>query len=309
MKVRADPTRSHALGSLFIALVIQGLWSFGLISTLRDELFSTRPNSTLYHYTSLHGLMGIIESRQLRASELRYMNDSTELLYALDLLQTAIAARSHQVTDEKFLLSNFSQWLHNHIARGPMLFSASFRANGNLLSQWRGYSNHGKGISLGFNHQAIQSLASAQNFYLGECLYDVDKQQTLAGRIIDCVTSMCNQHEEIGVVLQDIEADLMSICALLKHPAFTEEQEWRLVSPIFTSATSGSSAFREGKAMLVPYYLFDLEQEGEIKLDHVYVGPTPNAALSVSALTHYLTQKRASPAYGISESEIPYRPR
>jgi hypothetical protein len=36
---------------------------------------------------------------------------------------------------------------------------------------------------------------------------------------------MCNQHEEIGVGLRDIEAHLMSICALLKHPAFTEEQQ------------------------------------------------------------------------------------
>ena len=292
-----------------MALMIQVMRGSGLISTLREELFSARPNSTLYHYTSLHGLMGIIQSRQLRASELRYMNDSTELLYALDLLQSAITLRSHQATDDKILLSNFSDWLHNQIARGPMLFSASFRANGNLLSQWRGYSNHGKGISLGFNHQAIQSLASAQNFHLGRCLYDVGKQQMLAGRIIDCVTSMCNQHDDIDVVLQDIEADLMSICALLKHPAFTEEQEWRLVSPIFTSATPGSIAFREGKAMLVPYYLFDLEFEGEIKLDHVYVGPTPNATLSVSALTHYLTQNRARPANGISDSEIPYRPR
>lgn len=253
--------------------------------------------------------MGIIESRRLRASELRYMNDSTELLYALDLLQTAITARARKATDDKFLLSNFSQWLHNHITRGPMLFSASFRANGNLLSQWRGYSNHGKGISLGFNHQAIQSLASAQNFYLGECLYDVGEQQALADRIIDCVTSMCNQREEIGVVLRDIEADLMSICALLKHPAFTEEQEWRLISPTFTTVSSAPIAFREGKAMLVPYYLFGLELEEEIKLDHVYVGPTPNAALSVNALTHYLTQKGARPANGISESEIPYRPR
>tara|TARA_X000001036_G_scaffold286182_1_gene265864 strand:- start:625 stop:1086 length:462 start_codon:yes stop_codon:yes gene_type:complete len=144
--------------------VIQVLGSFALISTLRDELFSTRPSSTLYHYTSLHSFMGIIESRQLRASELRYMNGSTELLYALDLLQTAITARSHQTTGNKVLLSNFSKWLHNQIARGPMLFSESLRANRNLLSQWRGgCSNHGEGVSLGFNHQAIQSLASAQN--------------------------------------------------------------------------------------------------------------------------------------------------
>ena len=113
------------------ACVFQLLGSLDLISTLREKLFSARPVSTLYHYTSLQGLMGIIESRQLRASELRYMNDSTELLYAVDLLQTAITARAQKATDDKFLLSNFSHWLHNHTTRGPMLFSASFRANGN----------------------------------------------------------------------------------------------------------------------------------------------------------------------------------
>jgi hypothetical protein len=253
--------------------------------------------------------MGIIESRQLRASELRYTNDSTELLYAIDLLQTAITVRSQHSTGNKVLLSNFSNWLNNQVASGPMLFSASFRANGNLLSQWRGYSSHGKGISLGFDHQAIQSLASAQNFRVGKCLYDIGKQQQLATRIIDCVMSMCDHDDDIDVVLHDIEADLMSIFALLKHPAFTEEQEWRLISPTFTSVSSAPIAFREGKAMLVPYYLFGLELEEEIKLDHVYVGPTPNAALSVSALTHYLAQKGAHPANGISDSEIPYRPR
>ena len=253
--------------------------------------------------------MGIIESRQLRASELRYMNDSTELLYAIDLLQTTITARSQQSSGNKVLLSNFSNWLNNQVDSGPMLFSASFRANGNLLSQWRGYSSHGKGISLGFNHQAVQSLASAQDFRLGKCLYDVCEQQKLATRIIDCVMSMCDHEDDIEVVLQDIEADLMSICALLKHPAFTEEQEWRLISPTFTTVSSAPIAFREGKAMLVPYYLFGLEFEEGIKLDHVYVGPTPNGALSVNALTHYLTQKGALPAYGISEGEIPYRPR
>jgi len=285
------------------------LGSLDLISSLREELFSARPVSTLYHYTSLQGLMGIIDSRQLRASELRYTNDSTELLYAIDLLQTAITVRRQHSTGNKVLLSNFSNWLNNQVASGPMLFSASFRANGNLLSQWRGYSSHGKGISLGFDHQAIHSLASAQNFRVGKCLYDIGKQQQLATRIIDCVMSMCDQEDDIEVVLHDNEADLMSICALLKHPAFTEEQEWRLISPTFTSVSSAPIAFREGKAMLVPYYLFGLALEGEIKLEHVYVGPTPNAALSVNALTHYLTQKGARPANGISESEIPYRPR
>ena len=36
-----------------------------------------------------------------------------------------------------------------------VLFGASFRANGNLLSQWRGYAVHGKGVSIGFNPREI----------------------------------------------------------------------------------------------------------------------------------------------------------
>ena len=253
--------------------------------------------------------MGIIESRRLRASEIRYMNDSTELVYALKLLDTAITARSRSGSHAIEFLSSFSQWLHSQINQGPMLFSASFRANGNLLSQWRGYSNHGKGVSLGFNHEAIQLLAVSQEFYLGRCLYDAEKQHTLVYEIVDCLLSMYQEGADMTAIFQSIEADLMTICALLKHPSFAEEQEWRLISPTFKSTASSPIAFREGKAMLVPYYLFDLESDGIIKLDHVFVGPTPNAALSVNALMHYLTNKDARPVNGISDSEIPYRPR
>lgn len=253
--------------------------------------------------------MGIIESRHLRASELRYMNDSTELVYALNLLDTAITERSRSGSSPAQFLNSFSQWLHSQINQGPMLFAASFRANGNLLSQWRGYSNHGKGVSLGFNHEAIQSLATTQNFYLGQCLYDSQKQRDLAYEIVDCLMSMYQEGADRDTIFKRIEADLMTICALLKHPSFAEEQEWRLISPTFTSTASAPIAFREGKAMLVPHYLFDLELDGLINLDHVFVGPTPNAALSVNALMHYLTNNAARPEKGISDSEIPYRPR
>jgi hypothetical protein len=99
-----------------------------------------------------------------------------------------------------------------------MLFSASFRANGNLLSQWRGYSNHGKGISLGFNPRAIKALADEQDFSLGRCLYNVNEEQALANDIVSIVVSMHAEHPDLQTALDDIEGDLLGICALLKHP-------------------------------------------------------------------------------------------
>jgi len=280
-----------------------------VIAALRARLFSTIPDDTLYHYTSLQGLMGIVESRTLRASDIRYMNDSTELIYALNLLQTTIASRTQTSRELNAALSIFSAWLREQINVGPMLFSASFRANGNLLSQWRGYSNHGKGVSLGFNPRAIKALADEQDFSLGKCLYNVNEQQALANDIVSIVVSMHAERPDLQKALDDIEGDLLGICALLKHPSFAEEQEWRLVSPAFMSVADKPIAFREGKAMLVPHYLFNLATKDAIALDHVYVGPTPNSDLSVNALSHYLKDKNAHPARGISDSEIPYRPR
>lgn len=280
-----------------------------MIAALRAHLFSAIPDETLYHYTSLQGLMGIVGSRTLRASDIRYMNDSTELIYALNLLQTTIASRTYPNPEQNAALSIFSAWLREQINVGPMLFSASFRANGNLLSQWRGYSNHGKGISLGFNPQAIKALADKQHFSLGRCLYSVTEQQALADEIVSIVVSMHAEDSDLHKALDDIEGDLLGICALLKHPSFAEEQEWRLVSPAFMSVGDKPIAFREGKAMLVPHYLFKLETNGAIALDHVYVGPTPNSELSVNALSHYLKGEDALPARGISDSQIPYRPR
>jgi hypothetical protein len=47
-----------------------------MISILLELRVSVR---TMYHYTSLTGLMGIVEQRNLWVSDIRYLNDSEEL--------------------------------------------------------------------------------------------------------------------------------------------------------------------------------------------------------------------------------------
>jgi hypothetical protein len=41
----------------------------------------------LYHYTDARGLLGILESRKLWASDVRLLNDARELDYAADLVR------------------------------------------------------------------------------------------------------------------------------------------------------------------------------------------------------------------------------
>ena len=292
-----------------------------MIESITKRLFSQTPEATLYHYTSLAGLIGIVGNGELRASDIRYMNDSAELRHTLNLLNSHITERIVAGADDPGLLNQLLEWLSHRIIKGPMLFGASFRANGNLLSQWRGYSIHGKGVSLGFNPEHISSCAEQQSFQVAKCLYDSIKQKALIERIVDAIEALAlddaqyidayaEEYQWHGV-FEQIEGDLLRIAAILKHPSFEEEQEWRIVSPIIASSENKPIYFREGASMLVPYYAFDLmaSPSAKLELDHVFLGPTSNIDLSMQSISLYLQKYNAKPDQGVSYCQIPYRHR
>ncbi|MEQ8516332.1 MAG: DUF2971 domain-containing protein, partial [Chromatocurvus sp.] len=229
-----------------------------MLDALTQQLFSARPRETLYHYTTLTGLLGIVDSASLRASDIRYMNDSTELRHTLELLNQQVTRRILAGVDNPELLNALLDWLSHRVVSGPMLFGASFRANGNLLSQWRGYSVHGKGISMGMAPEHIMSRADAQAFQVTRCIYARSEQVKLIDRIIDAVEALAADHntdteqdQQWLDLFHRIEGDLLRIAAVLKHPAFEEEQEWRIISPVVHSLTR-QVQFREGISMLIP---------------------------------------------------------
>jgi len=284
-----------------------------MIDAITRRLFTTPPRETLYHYTSLAGMMGIIGSGILRASDIRYMNDSAELRHTLDLLNRQVTRRILSGVDNPEHLNAFLDWLGRRIVSGPMLFGASFRANGNLLSQWRGYSVHGKGVSLGFDPSQIAAQAEAQGFSVGRCVYNPRTQERLIEDVIDSVERLGarDDSDRGGACFEHLEEDLLRIAAILKHPAFEEEQEWRIISPTTPDARHPAIHFREGASMLVPYYAFRLAADGAAgtPLNHVYIGPTSNAELSMHSLRLYLEQQGAAPRDGIQYCQIPYRKR
>lgn len=260
--------------------------------------------------------MGIVDGRYLRASDVRFMNDSAELRHTLDLLRRHIERRIRSGTDHPQLMTAMLKWLSHRAVGEPMIFASSFRANGNLLSQWRGYSTHGKGVSIGFAADHIQSCAAQQNFLIGRCIYASALQQQLIEQIADGIEHEATQKcaagdEDYRKILELNEEALLSIAAMLKHPAFEEEDEWRVVSPRIVNLHQHPVDFREGVSMLVPYYRFDLSagQSSGLPLAHMFIGPSGNAELSLTSIELYLNSRNARPQNGISDCEIPFRKR
>jgi hypothetical protein len=283
-----------------------------MLSQIAESLYSDFPDELLYHYTTINGLRGIIKSHCLWASDVRYMNDSAELQYIVRLLRQ----RADVYQRGRAFLDLFVDWIANRITNGHMIFAASFRANGNLLSQWRGYSQIGKGVSIGIKGKTLLTLATQSNFQLGRCIYEEDRQIALIDRVLDSLLNMINDYRDIDAesgyenFFSVIEADMLRIAALLKHPSFAEEDEWRIVSAVVTDYLSSPVNFREGTSMLIPYYEFPLLcGDKKIPIDHLYIGPTPNSSLSLNSMRLYLRNHGIEPIQGISYCNIPYRNR
>jgi len=162
-------------------------------------------------------------------------------------------------------------------------------------------------------------LAVSHQFQLGRCIYQRDKQVALIHRVLENLLDIVKDKEgssdtiDLDLLFNEIEADMLRIAALLKHPSFAEEDEWRLVSPAITDYFSEPVHFREGKSMMIPYYAFPLvsdnESRGAIPIEHVFVGPTPNSILSLNSIRLYLQKNGVILGKKISYCDIPYRNR
>jgi hypothetical protein len=292
-----------------------------MIKEITEKLYADIPRETLYHYTTFTGLLGIVGSRALWASDIRYMNDSAELKHTADLIGKEITRRIAAGHRNPILLNQFLDWVSHRITNGHLLFGASFRSNGNLLSQWRGYSRLGKGVSLGFDPAYILTCAQAQSFRIGRCIYDPGEQRQLIVKVVDAVEALareCCDHEDptqagdrqtYHAVFQQIETHLLRIAAVLKHPSYQEEAEWRIVSPAITDYLEAPVLFREGASMLLPYVEFNFSPHNgkPIALEHVFLGPTPNINISMNSLSMFLTKNGVTPGKGIDYCQIPYR--
>ncbi len=266
----------------------------------------------LHHYTSGHGLLGIIGSGSIWATKIQYMNDSKEFVHAIELADRSIRTRKAAQSNERF--SALCDALIEHLERisGMAFYVACFSEVEDSLSQWRGYCPSGFGYSIGFDGDKLREIATPQGFSLQQCIYSRRDQDQAATQWVDktlaSLTNSCPSTEEprlfcekaVGVFLDD----LIKFAPYMKDNAFSDEREWRLVALI--SDNDPRVQLRPGKSMLVPYAPIDLKLSlDSALLWNILIGPTPHIELAMSSAAHLFQKIR--PVNGIGRSMVPYR--
>jgi hypothetical protein len=113
---------------------------------------------------------------------------------------------------------------------------------------------------------------------------------TFRQRLPDLDTTQAHPSQKYHPFLETFRHDILQVLAIVKHSAFREEREWRIVSPYFPNYTVAEVKFREGASMLLPYTDLSLPIDGNL-FDEVILGPSQDTNLSFSALANYLSNR------------------
>lgn len=203
---------------------------------------------TLYHYCSLNTFYTIIKKKTIRLSDIKKSNDSEETIWLPNMYHKYIydSIKSKAIENQKYI--PYAIATYDYLADGKMLFTSErllkswvlcLSTKGDLLSQWRGYADDGRGISIGFKFDSLKPKeknigdGSVYPFFdLRKVTYInelKDKQKKSADAVITDILNASEPPKTEGNPITRFFSAMAQESNFYKKTSFKEECEWRLV--------------------------------------------------------------------------------
>lgn len=293
-----------------------------------------KSTNKLVHYTSASAGLKILQNKEIWMRRVSCMNDFSEVQHGKDLFidlwkntekdivqkLTSLFGDNgdvfNEVIGELEKISAFNI-LHSYIT----CFSEHLESEDKYgrLSMWRGYGK-GTGIALVLKKDIFCSDYDS----LGVCTSPVAylNKDDIKDKFISLVTDLEENKQKIDFKniqrddLHDFLIEWLEILILsIKHPAFCEEKEWRVIS--FERAKGIKKDIIDLNGMPQPIQKIPLSEKlqtdgdgfsvNEI-LDHIIIGPTQYAIPICQALIEELEKLNVKDAEKkVISSNIPYR--
>jgi len=140
----------------------------------------------IYHYTIITGFYGIVNERNLWLTDHSYLNDSKEIDYGIDIAKGRI---EHFIRDKGITQELYSKLKDELLSTEDYrVCIACFSLDGDNLSHWREYGQHGNSISLGFSVNPTM-FGYNQETSISKVVYKPDIQK----KIIDILLNQYGQ--------------------------------------------------------------------------------------------------------------------
>ncbi|MFS6814982.1 DUF2971 domain-containing protein [Citrobacter meridianamericanus] len=261
---------------------------------------------SIYHYTDLNGLQGIVSNNELWATNIYFLNDRVELRHGLKCYLNALDTYREEVSPEvRDKIIN----LINRVSEAANLpfYSISFSRVVDQLSQWRGYGKE-SGVCIEFDEDYLHYVLQGCGFYIQRS--EVDYIGEDAHEEIWDLIKKFSPVEHLELAFGDDSKNVNShslmllrgLVAFMKHEGFSEEEEYRFV---FTPKGSDLKVkFRVTNNGYVPYIV--LKGSDALPIKNVYIGPVKEREQIKNGI-RFLLDYHGYYDVGVKYSNIPYR--
>lgn len=259
-----------------------------------NTYFTVPPGDRIaYHYTNASSLISILRNKEVWLSNVRFMNDTSELRYAVDLLRTT---SSSKVYPDPVIASAVKEHISKHMIpklneRTSRQFVLSFSLDPDSLHLWNYYGKN-DGYALAVNIEELMANVadhsvclkdgddytfSRYSFMHGKVLYAPDLQSQFTSEAIDTLMTLI----QVGTTLRR-DPDLRTYANALTSFAFIlyaalynmksklheVENEYRIV--VIPDSDYSNVSFRDRQGLIVPYI-----QMGKVakQIKKIVIGP------------------------------------
>lgn len=292
----------------------------------------------LFHYCTIDTLKSIMQNKQLRFSDVRFLNDTTEFMDAIRLLRLTIKEQKDFIDDELYniltdedILDNLENYFQRYSFKRPVsdgididsispicrVYTCSFSMHGDLLPMWTYYANGAGGVSICFEElEHHMKLDDKVKLLFGKVWYhEEDKKQCIEALLKD-IRELFPQIPDKKYrkdMLQRLMISAMnSMRIFMKNENYSPEEEYRAVLIVPEESISktqlpkgfGSGHFNRGNT-IIPYIDVPFALES---ISDIVVGPGINEEFSLvkMGLQDWLLQLKLN-NISIYKSAIPMR--
>lgn len=212
-----------------------------------NKLKNLDTDTQFVHYTNSVAAMEIIRNREIWMRDPAFMNDTREISHGLDCIFRAIKKSEagkiflgllrdldQRIPDDLFKHldgPNFNPYVENYIT--CLSEHPSNRNEHGLLSMWRAYGG-GSGVAIVVKPLNVVDGPGILNIVTSPVMYTGTTDNDLEGELKTINSNIRNNLD----YLRELDKDFILLVAInfiriaslsIKHRAFEEEREWRLI--------------------------------------------------------------------------------
>ncbi len=259
----------------------------------------------VYHYCSMSTFTSIMRNRSIWLTTLRDSNDSFEGTWA--------SRQFEYLRESSEYFKKASYVLDSATRSGKGVAGICFSAESDLLSQWRGYADDGRGFAIGFSVEALRRISGnlKKTYRVNIELEEIEYTDRLDAKFLKEFREFVDkQGYSSGGSMTSLSIDPVGLqdwvrrVCLMKNVAFKEERESRLFS-LYPSPDVKGFGYRVAGSKLSPYLEVSLEDELEDIITSVVIGPKNTS--DKDHIRDFVRKSGFSKVYDVSKSRASYR--